>query len=240
MDCKKLSDELTNILGLPQQAVGMKLIEDDFVPEGWKHGGKMTFCQFIMSAREGQHLIADAENISCPNGSSALGFIDVPEKLRTGALLETIGVFEKAAGAEMVESVPRFERDEFSRIALAPLQNMSFEPDLVLIETLPEQIMWLNLASIYAGGGRLNFSTSVSNGTCSDLTVVPMRSGKINISAGCYGCRNATSVPDEYMYASFPGAMLEGIVEALSNIKEKAMPRTRGKKAYSRFVSQQS
>lgn len=83
----------------------------------------------------------------------------------------------------------------------------------------------------------MNFSTSVSNGTCSDLTVVPHRTGRINITAGCYGCRNATSVPEEYMYASFPGDQLEAIVEALQKINEKALPRTRGKKAYNRLIS---
>ena len=237
MNYKELSDDLTNLLGLPQPAVGLKLIKDDYIPEGWVRGGKLTFCQFIMRAREGERLIADVDNISCPNGASALGFRDVPEKLRTGELLETIGAFEKEAGAEMVSSVPRFERDEFRRVALAGLADVAYEPDLVLIETLPEQIMWLNLASIYSGGGRLSFSSSVSNGTCSDLTVVPYRSGQINITAGCYGCRNATSVPDEYMYASFPGTRLPGIVEALSKLTEKAMPRTRGKKAYSRLVA---
>ena len=237
---KQLSDELTNLLGLPLPPVGMKLIKDDYIPEGWERGDKMTFCQFIMLAREGRRLIADADNISCPNGSSALGFMDVPPKLQSGEFLERIGVFEQSAGAEMVAAVPRFERDEFRRIALARLPDVAFEPDLVLIETLPEQIMWLNLASIHAGGGRLSFSTSVSNGTCSDLTVVPYRSGSLNVTAGCYGCRNATNVPDEYLYASFPAEKLEGLVKALQNLGVKAMPRTRGKKAYNRLMDEVS
>jgi uncharacterized protein (DUF169 family) len=237
LDYKHLSDELTKLLDLPQTAVGVKLIKDDFIPEGWERGEKLTFCQFIMKAREGEHLIADAENISCPNGASALGFMDVPEKLKTGVFLENFGVFTEDGGREMVAAVPRFDRDEYKRIALAPLSEVSYEPDLVLFETLPEQVMWLNLAAIYTGGGRLNFSTSVSNGTCSDLTVVPQRSGQLNITAGCYGCRNATSVPAEYMYASFPGKQLESIVAALQKISEKAMPRTRSKKAYNRLVT---
>lgn len=237
MDYKHLSDELTKLLELPQPAVGVKLIKDDFIPEGWERGDKLTYCQFVMKAREGGHLIADADNISCPNGASALGFMDVPARLQTGELLETFGAFSQDGGREMVASVPRFERDEFKRIALAPLGDVTYDLDLVLLETYPEQIMWLNLASIYTGGGRLNFSTSVSNGTCSDLTVVPQRSGQIHVTTGCYGCRNATSVPVEYMYASFPGKRLEEIVEALNKISEKAMPRTRGKKAYNRLIS---
>lgn len=237
MKYKHLSDELTRLLGLPQPAVALKLIKDDFIPEGWERGGKLTFCQFIMKAREGERLIADGDNISCANGASALGFREIPEKIKTGEFLETIGTFEKEGGREMVEAVPRFNLDEYKSIALSLLSDVAYEPDLVLLETLPEHVMWLNLASIYSGGGRLNFSTSVSNGTCSDLTVVPHRTGHINITPGCYGCRNATSIPEEYMYASFPGNRLEEIVNALVKINEKAMPRTRDKKAYNRLIS---
>ena len=236
MDYKQLSGDLTSLLGLKRPAVGIKLIKGEYIPEGWEREGKLTFCQFIMKAREGARLIADAENISCPNGASALGFMEVPEKLKSGEFLEKIGVFEKDGGREMVESVPRFELGEYSRVALAPLSEIVYEPDLIFIETLPEHVMWLNLASIYTGGGRLEFSTSVSNGTCSDLTVVPTKTGRINVSAGCYGCRNATDVPEEHMYASFPGSMLEGIIEALKNLEKKAMPRTRQKKAYNSLI----
>ena len=232
MNLKDMAKRLEDILGLAAPAVGVKLISGDWSPDGWLRGDKLTYCQFIMKAREGGRLIADVDNISCPNGASALGLREVPPKLVSGELLETIGTFEKEAGAEMVASIPRFRLGEWDRIALARLGDFDFEPDLVLIESLPEQIMWLNLASIYGGGGRLEFGTSVSNGTCSDLTVVPMRKGCINISAGCYGCRNATSVADQDMYAGLPFGKLTALIEALEQLQQKAMPRTRGKKAY--------
>lgn len=151
MDCHYLSDELTKLLGLPQPAVGIKLIKAGEISKEYKTEGKYTFCQFIMKAREGSKLLAEADNITCPNGASALGFREVPDKLRSGELLETIGAFLKEAGREAVESIPRFELDEFKGIALAPLAAVDYEPDIVILETLPEHVMWLNLASLHSG-----------------------------------------------------------------------------------------
>ena len=236
MDYKDLSKKLSDILKMEQPAVGIKLLKDEDFPEDYHSDNKYTFCQFIMKAREGNKLLATKDNISCANGASALGFRPVPEKLMNGEFLSILGSFKKEGAQKTMEAMPRFEQDSYKGIALASLDNIDFDPDVVVLETLPEQIMWLSLASIHEEGGRLNFSTSISNGTCVDMTVIPHQTQEMNVSVGCYGCRNATSVPDNHLYAGFPGDQLESIVEALSNINEKAMPRTREKRAYSKLV----
>ncbi len=236
MDYKDLSNKLSHILKMEQPAVGIKLLKDEDFPDGYDDSNKYTFCQFIMRAREGKKMLAKADNISCANGASALGFRPVPEKLMNGEFLSILGSFKKEGAQKTMEEMPRFQQDSYKGIALASLDNMDFDPDVVVLETLPEQIMWLSLASIHEEGGRLNFSTSISNGTCVDMTVIPHQTQEMNVSVGCYGCRNATSVPDNHLYAGFPGDQLESIVESLSNINEKAMPRTREKRAYSKLV----
>ena len=225
MDYKELSKKLSDILKMEQPAVGIKLLKDDDFPEDYHSENKYTFCQFIMRAREGKKMLATKDNIACANGSSALGFRPVPEKLMNGEFLSILGSFKKKGAQKTMEAMPRFEQDSYK----------DFDPDIIVLETLPEQIMWLSLASIHEEGGRLNFSTSISNGTCVDMTVIPHQTQEMNVSVGCYGCRNATSVPDNHLYAGFPGDQLESIVESLSNINEKAMPRTREKRAYSKL-----
>jgi uncharacterized protein (DUF169 family) len=189
-----------------------------------------------MRAREGNKLLVTSKNITCANGGSALGLLPVPEKLMNGEFLERLGTFEKEGAKEAMEAMPRFKQNQFTGIALAPLSKMDFEPDIIALESVPENFMWLSLASIYKKGGRLNFSSSVSNGTCVDITVVPWLTQKLNVSLGCYGCRNATNIPDANLLAGFPGDQLEELVEALEKISEKAMPRTRSKKAYARLI----
>ncbi|GAA0180072.1 DUF169 domain-containing protein [Clostridium sediminicola] len=236
MNYKELSEQLNSILKMKHSAVGIKLLTENESLDGYDSSTKYTFCQFIMKAREGSKLLANGDNIACANGASALGFMPVPDKLMSGEFLSTIGSFQREAGKKTMELMPRFEQNQYTGIALSPLEDVDFDPDIIVLETLPEQIMWLNLASIHQTGGRLNFSTSVSNGTCVDMTVVPHLTGGINVSTGCYGCRNATNVADEYLYAGFPGSQLESIVNSLALINEKAMPRTREKRAYNRLI----
>jgi len=238
-DYKKLSEKLTDILGLEQQPVGVLFIEGDERPAGYSADKKYTFCQFLMKARAGEKLLAGPDNITCANGASALGFMEVPDRLRTGDFLEYLGTFTKEGARRTMEEMPRIELNRYSCIALAPLSQADFDPDVIVLETMPEHLMWLSLAALYEEGGRLNFSSSISNGTCVDVTAVPHLTQKLNVSLGCYGCRNATLIPDTCLLAGFPGSHLERLVVSLKAIKEKAMPRTREKRAFSRLLEKE-
>jgi uncharacterized protein (DUF169 family) len=236
LDYKYISERLKVLLSLENDGIGLKLLQDNKSFSGYNCEDKYTFCQFIMKAREGNKLLATAENIACANGASALGFIPVPEKLMRGEFLSHIGCFQKEGGKKTMELMPRFKLKQFSGIALAPLKEVDFDPDIIILETVPEHLMWLALATIYQNGGRLEFTSSISNGTCVDTTVVPFLTQKLNVTLGCYGCRNATNIPDEHLLAGFPAGQVTDILDALQIISEKAMPITRGKRAYARLI----
>ena len=168
MDYKVISDGIKDLLSLKNEAVGLKLLQDNTSVSGYNSENKYTFCQFIMKAREGNKLLATADNVACANGASALGFIPVPEKLMNGEFLSQLGSFQKEGAQKTMELMPRFEYKQFSGIALAPLPEVDFNPDIIVLETVPEHLMWLALATIHQTGGRLEFSSSISNGTCVD------------------------------------------------------------------------
>ncbi|MDD4366905.1 MAG: DUF169 domain-containing protein [Eubacteriales bacterium] len=230
-----MSAKLKELLDLKNDIVGVKMLKDNKLLQGYDSSKKYTFCQFIMKAREGKKLLATSENIACANGASALGFMPVPEKLMSGEFLEKLGSFKKEGGKKTMESIPRFEQGQFSGIALAPLAKVDFDPDIIILETVPEKLMWLSLSTIYENGGRLEFTSSISNGTCVDTTVVPFIEQKLNVTLGCYGCRNATNIPDDHLLAGFPANQMEGIIDSIEKINEKAMPRAREKRAYARL-----
>jgi uncharacterized protein (DUF169 family) len=235
LDYKLIGKRLKDLLGLKGEPVGLKLLKNNTSVIGYDGGNKYTFCQFIMKAQEGNKLLATADNVACANGSSALGFIPVPERLINGEFLAHLGSFKKEGARKTMELMPRFNYKQFSGIALAPLPEVDFNPDIIVLETVPEHLMWLALATIHQNGGRLEFTSSISNGTCVDTTVVPFLTQKLNVSLGCYGCRNATSIPDENLLAGLPGCQIQDILDSLQIISEKAMPRTREKRAYARL-----
>lgn len=237
MDYQRLSDKLNEIFEMENNAVGIRLLQDNKTLTGYNSDHKYSFCQFVMKAREGDKLLVTSNNIACANGGSALGLLPVPEKLMNGELMYKLGTFEKDGARRSMELMPRFRQNQFSGIALAPLADVDFDPDVISLQTLPEHLMWLSLATIYQDGGRLQFSSSISNGSCVDTLVVPYLTQKLNVCLGCYGCRNNTSIPDEHLLAGFPGSQLENIVDTLEKLSSKAMPRTREKRAYQRLMN---
>jgi uncharacterized protein (DUF169 family) len=122
MDYKMMPNKLHDILNMEERIVGIKLLKNSEIPEGYSANEQFTFCQFIMKAHEGHKLMAYKDNIVCANGAFALVFRPVPEKLLNGEFFE------------------RFD-------------DIDFEPDVVVFETLPEHVMWLSLASIHTSGG---------------------------------------------------------------------------------------
>jgi len=238
MDYPKMADELTRILGLDLPPIGVKFLEKEEVEafQNYNSDVRYTYCQFLMKAHEGEKLMAIPENVSCANGASALGFRPVPDKLKTGAFLEKLGSFQKEAGRSVMEALPRFELDRYAAILVSDVATADFEPDVIIVESKPEHIMWLALGVLHHEGGRLNFSTAISNGTCVDITVVPHLTQKLNVTLGCYGCRNATNIKDEYLLAGFPGYKLKDIINSLNMLEEKSIPTTRGKKGYQRLL----
>ncbi len=235
----EMAEELTRILHLDLPPIGVKFLKDGEAEEFQNYNSdvRYTYCQFLMRAHEGEKLMATANNVSCANGASALGFLPVAEKLKTGEFLEKLGSFEKEAGRIVMDNMPRFEFKRYAAIIISALATADFEPDVIIVQSKPEHIMWLALSDLYDKGERLLFSTAVSNGTCVDITVIPHLTQKLNITLGCYGCRNATDIPDDHLLAGFPGKQLDNILTSLRKLEEKTIKRTREKKAYQRLIN---
>jgi len=227
---------LIDRLGLTTSPVVVVFLRPGEEPEGFAEPKAIRFCQALMLARRGQQVLLTPDNIACPAAAAVLGFKPLPEKLESGEMLVGYGIFGNAvAGQCTVCSMPRLPRGEYAAVALSPLAETPFEPDVVIVEGLPEQIMWLALAERFEEGGRLEFSTAVLQATCVDGAVLPFVEQRINASFGCYGCRDATDFGPEEGVIGFPGYDLERIVAALEQLAAKAMPRVRAKTAYRAF-----
>jgi len=98
--------------------------------------------------------------------------------------------------------------------------------------------MWLALASMFTMGGRRTFSTGVLQATCVDATIVPFLSGEVNMSMGCYGCREATDMAPEEAIIGIPSQKLTEVVASLKRLAERTMPRVRSKAIYKMYVGE--
>ena len=141
-------------------------------------------------------------------------------------------VSDPKVGKRMFEGMSRLEEKSVSAIQIFPLEMASEEPDVIIVEDDPEKLMWIALSYLHSTGGeRIESSTAILQATCVDSTIIPFLENRINLSYGCYGCRDATDLTEKEAVIGFPGSYLSSIMEHLTYLSKKAIPRSRDKGA---------
>ena len=227
---------LTESVGLETQPIGVKFYKNDFT-NGIKKADDHRYCQLIMCARKGELLKLNKEDISCPAAAAALGFKPLSKNLQDGTMLNGYGIFKKKeAGIKVMNDMPRLEQGKYETVVAKPLKDWQEDPDVIVIEDEVEKLMWIALAYLNEEGGRLNMSTSILQAVCVDSTVLPFKSQKINMSFGCYGCRDATDAKPNEAILGIPISKLDMTIENLKYLKSKAIDRSRAKQVYQAFA----
>ena len=239
MNLKEVAEKMSQILELQHSPIAVRLIKsDEETPKNIKIPDRRSrHCQLLMLARHGETLLLTPDQLACPAAAAAFGFAPLPEMISSGKMLHTLGLYESPeAAAETMRTMPRLKPKSVSALVAGSLDDFPIRPDVVVVEGLPEQVMWLCLARTFKAGGRLNFSTSIFQCCCVDSTVVPYMTGEINISPGCYGCRDSTDTPREDMFIGIPSLLLDMIVEGLDGLSKKAIPAARAKQVYHAYI----
>lgn len=232
MKYQEMSKTIKEILGLRWDPVAVRMMRrgEERPPETIEPNIPLRHCQSVIVARRGNCLYMPPRSHACPDGSGILGLVEMSEKFKSGELYL---LFKKMPNIEtaqkMIGSRLEFEPYSYEATLLAPLDQATFEPDVVIFTLYPEQAMWMCCAQTYSNGERQNFRTSGFNSACSDLIIQPMKTGEMNISFGCYGARASSEINDFELYLSVPTAMLEPIVESLQKLGQKSIPEERRK-----------
>lgn len=187
-----------------------------------------------MKAQHGYNVILTGKEISCPAAAAAFGFRPLPEALKSGKGLVGFGIVsDPEVGKKMFEGMTRLEVNKIKGIHLFPLEKATEVPDVIIVEDDPEKLMWIALAYLHVTGGeRIESSTAILQATCVDSTIIPYLKNRINLTYGCYGCRDATDLSENEAIIGFPGSFLPKIMEHLKFLKEKAIPRSRDKGSF--------
>jgi len=228
-------ERMKAILGLSVSPVGVRFLDGQ---EGQVAGAEILgghrYCQAVMKARRGAHVVLDGEGISCPAAAAAFGFRPLPAGLRSGKGLVGYGIVsDETVGRRMFEAMPRLEPGQVKALYLFPLEQAKQAPDVVIVEAEVEQLMWINLAYLHATGGeRVYSTTAILQATCVDSTIIPYLEGRLNFGYGCYGCRDATDLGGSETVVGFPAAVLPAVVDHLAFLAQKAIPNSRSKRAW--------
>jgi uncharacterized protein (DUF169 family) len=234
-EIRKVADNLGKQISLHSFPVGIKFVfsDDLSIPEKAIRLVSHRYCQALMKARRGKHVILDSEGISCPAAAAAFGFKPLPEGLKNGQGLVGFGITkETGTGIEMFRGMSVLEHGKLKEIYLFPLNDAIIEPDIVVVEDEIEKLMWIALAYLNAKGGkRIVSSTAILQATCMDATLIPYLERKMNLSYGCYGCRDATDIGAEETILGFPYQDFDQVAEYIEYLASKAIKNSRGKNA---------
>jgi len=225
---KEYGDKLKTILKLRHEPAAVRLIREDEEPPNYPAPEKqMSHCQAVASALEGNALLLMNDMQECKVGSSALGMATTPDKVRTGEFHFGIGAHDTVEATEKMIAARSEVGFKAKGAVYAPLSKADFEPDVVIVEDIPERIYWFFPLSTAEKGGRINLSTAPFQASCVDCMAVPMATGSINVSFGCFGCRKRTSIQSDELLIGIPYSLIPAMSKTLDKYKDGIMTKAK-------------
>lgn len=220
-DLQSLAAGYDKMLRLTSYPVAVKLFEEIADFEKVRYKGKsvmlqqkrLAVCQIFAHARYyGRLNAATREKLDlCRLGADAFGFpVTDYTKVYSGTYFDCDETARK-----MIETTPKFKRDLYKVILVAPLEKSPIYPDVVLFYGNTAQILRLVHGYLYDKGGRLEFSSSGDAGACADPVVIPMETGKPSIGIPCNGGRVLSWPSDNDLVCGVPGGLLEEVLKGV-------------------------
>lgn len=221
MDLKVMSQNLDQFLRLSTFPLALKMLkEGEPLPEKVRLpqkdlGKRIAICQAVsMARRYGWALALGGEELACPIGAVAMGFVPPIDYYQEGTLCEGLYTQDKAAGARSEEAVDKFPLGYYQKILMAPVSRAAFAPDLFLIYGNSAQVLRLVQATLYHQGGKLT-SSFRGRADCSEIIVSTLFADEPQVILPCTGDRIFGQTQDHEMAFSFPASWAPRLMEGL-------------------------
>ncbi|MEM3597091.1 MAG: DUF169 domain-containing protein [Candidatus Bathyarchaeia archaeon] len=179
-----------------------------------KLAGKMEFCRMWAEAQKGKSFFATPENHNCLTGTYHLGIRN--ETVRKDVCrfwVEQVYAYSSGAVKKYVTALPHLNRKLASLICLAPLEEATFQPDLILVRCTPEQAMLLLWSYSYNTGEVVQGETGTA--MCQTLIVKPLLQDKPSFSIGDPGGTYGVGLSSGELMVSLPYPLLAKMTKTL-------------------------
>lgn len=141
----------------------------------------MALCEMLKRAQEGTAFYSGTENHTCPAGPYILGR-SAPSAYTSGEFGAGLKVFNHPrAMRRLYDSIPKFDAGRnINYVAFSPLDQLTFEPDLLLMVAQVDQAEILLRAMSYSTG---KVWTGKSSGVigCAWIFTYPCLTGEVNV-----------------------------------------------------------
>ena len=205
--------------GFDVQPVGVKfLVKRPDLVDGLDEN--MAFCEMLKRAQEGDVFYADAENHTCEAGLYVLGQADAPEPFISGRFGAGLKIFdEPRAASRLYLHIPKIGRDVVNYVAFSPLDELPFEPDVLIFLANTSQTEILLRAMSYRTG-QMWLSRFTSAIGCAWIYIYPHLTGELNytITGLGHGLKRRKLFPEGLQLVSVPFDLLPSLLQTLQDM----------------------
>jgi len=185
-------------------------------------GCHLALCQGLaMSRREGATVAMHLDDMWCYSPVLGLGIAKPPDYYLEGNIYYPVHIGSLERAANHARNFPRLEYGEFAGVMSAPLKDVDFRPDLVMVYCDSAQLMCL-LAGLKYKQGEMVTSTMDTASACVQAIVPTLKSGRCQVVVPCFGDRKYGLARDDEMIFTVPEGKLADLTAGLRTYIEKA------------------
>ena len=177
MSAKRTDYSIFDKFNFERKPVGVKYSMEK--PKGIKPTNKkLALCEMFKEAQNSKPFYVTKENVQC--GEQVLGIVDFPPIMYSGQLGPMYAMFKNpGANRRIYDYVPTLPKDSVTYITHASIDQMTFEPDLLIFTASPSQAEVLLRASSYSDGKMWNAKGTTCL-ACAWIYAHPYLSGEMN------------------------------------------------------------
>ncbi len=180
----------------------------------------MDFCEMLVEAQQGKTFYVDEENFSCI-GAILLGMKEGDPVFESGRVGPKLGVYKDTrANRRIYQYLPKLPRKSINYVAFAPLDKLTFEPDVLIIMASVSQAEIFIRAKAYTTGECWSARGTPVVG-CTWLYIYPYLNGDMNLSITGFGfgMKARRLFPEGRILISIPWDKLPGILKNLEEME---------------------
>jgi uncharacterized protein (DUF169 family) len=220
MEAAKQELSVMNRFQFERQPVGIKFSFTK--PESLKQLGRdIALCEMLKTAQESESgFYVTPENQSCKPAASIWGIKNsgVFDSGQFGAAMKIFK--EPRANVRLNQHIPKLDKEVVRYIAFAPLDKLSFTPDLIVVLTDKVSQTEILLRSMTYTTGEVWSSTTTVVAGCAWLLAYPYLTGRVNYIATGFGSgmKAKKLFPEGRHLISIPYNWIRDIAESLDEM----------------------
>jgi uncharacterized protein (DUF169 family) len=218
MKAKRLDYSIFDKLNFERKPVGIKYSLKK--PEGVEPLNRnLAICEMFAEAQTSKPFYATAENVQC--GEHVVGFVEFPPVMYSGQLGPRFSMFRTpAANRQVYDYIRVLPKDSVKYITHASIDQMDFDPDLLIMTANPRQAEIIMRASSYSDGKMWSIKGSTCL-ACVWLYSYPYMSGELNVSISGlgYSMKARNVLPEGLIIISVPWNLLPDLIENLKDME---------------------